>query len=153
MPRINRLHAVARHLCPAMNPGIANPAASAVDVEPAFVPPDGLDSISLMPTLEGRGREQLRHGLLYWEFYEQGGRQAVRRGRFKAIRQPMHVGVTQLFDLEADLGESRDLAAERPGLVAELELAMDRAHEPHPLWSPAGEAGEPAPPGDGVARF
>ena len=36
MPRINRLHAVARHLCPAaMNPA----AGASVDVEPAFVPP------------------------------------------------------------------------------------------------------------------
>jgi arylsulfatase A-like enzyme len=33
--------------------------------------PPGLDGVSLLPTLTGRGRQQ-QHPYLYWEFYEQG---------------------------------------------------------------------------------
>ena len=41
-------------------------------------PPAGLDSISFVPTLTGDPDEQAAHEYLYWEFYERGGRQAVR---------------------------------------------------------------------------
>ena len=40
-------------------------------------PEHGLQSISLVPTLYDQG-EQEEHPYLYWEFYEQGSRQAVR---------------------------------------------------------------------------
>ena len=42
--------------------------------------PAGLDSISFLPELLRGTAKQTRHDFLYWEFYEQGGRQAVRFG-------------------------------------------------------------------------
>jgi uncharacterized sulfatase len=96
--------------------------------------PPGLDSISLMPVLTGRPAEQKAHEYLYWEFYEQGGRQAVRFGPWKAIREPMETGRVQLFDLSSDVGEEKDLAATRPDLVARAARYMDEAHVPDPLW-------------------
>jgi uncharacterized sulfatase len=96
--------------------------------------PAGLDSISLLPVLTGRPDAQKVHEYLYWEFYEQGGRQAVRFGPWKAIREPMKTGRVQLFDLASDIGEERDLAAARADLVERAVRSMDAAHVPDPLW-------------------
>jgi len=97
--------------------------------------PEGLDSLSLVPVLTGREAGQQRHEYLYWEFYEQGGRQAVRFGRWKAIREPMKTGPVQLYDLTADIGEQNDLAASRPELVARAARYMDEAHVEDPRWT------------------
>jgi arylsulfatase A-like enzyme len=97
-------------------------------------PPANDDSISLVPTLTGRQAEQVKHKYLYWEFYEQGSRQAVRFNRWKAIREPMLTGTVQLFDLQSDLAEQHDLAAENADLVAQAVAYMDEAHHPHPNW-------------------
>ena len=88
-----------------------------------------------MPVLTGRPAEQKAHEYLYWEFYEQGGRQAVRFGPWKAIREPMKTGRVQLFDLSSDVGEDEDLAATRPDLVARAARYMDEAHVPDPVWT------------------
>jgi uncharacterized sulfatase len=101
-------------------------------------PPAGIDSVSFVPTLKGEPDEQPEHDYLYWEFYEQGSRQAVRFGRWKAIRQPMLSGTVQLFDLSQDIGEQNDLADEKPGLVRRAAQMMDEAHTPHPNWKPRG---------------
>jgi uncharacterized sulfatase len=97
--------------------------------------PAGLDSVSLLPTLRGRPGDQRTHERLYWEFYEQGGRQAVRFGRWKAIREPMRTGTIRLYDLANDLGETQDLAADRKDLVAQAARHMDEAHVPDPRWT------------------
>ena len=97
--------------------------------------PPGLDSLSLLPSLTGKPADQKAHAYLYWEFYEQGGRQAVRFGRWKAIREPMGTGRVQLFDLATDVGEERDLASARGDLVAQAVRHMDAAHVPDPAWT------------------
>jgi arylsulfatase A-like enzyme len=97
--------------------------------------PAGLDSISLLPTLLGRPGEQRDHDYLYWEFYEQGGRQAVRFGPWKAIREPMRNGTIRLYDLASDLGETKDLAAQRSDLAMRAARYMDEAHVPDPVWT------------------
>ena len=60
-------------------------------------PPKNVDSISMLPMLTGEG-EQRTHDYLYWEFYEQGSKQAVRFGNWKAIRKPMLTGPIALFN-------------------------------------------------------
>ena len=40
----------------------------------------------------------------------------------------------ELYDLAADPGEERDLAAEQPEQLSELLRAMDAADEPSPRW-------------------
>jgi arylsulfatase A len=80
-------------------------------------PPQGLDGLSLLPTLLGRSGQQTQHEYLYWEL---DGQQAVRMGDWKALRlKPKQR--TQLFDLRADLGEQKDVADRHPDFVARAE--------------------------------
>ena len=75
--------------------------------------PAGIDGISMVPSLTGRGRQR-QHDHLYWEFFEQGSKQAVRTGRWKGVRQPMLTGKVEVYDLETDVGETRDVSADIP---------------------------------------
>ena len=101
--------------------------------------PDNLDSVSFVPEIRGQKSVQQEHSHLYWEFYEQGGRQAVRRGQWKAIREPWMTGPTQLYDLSSDLSEQNNLAESHPQIVTELEQLMSQSHQPHPSWTPRGK--------------
>jgi len=100
-------------------------------------PPEAVDSISFVPTLRGRRQQQRQHEYLYWEFYERGGKQAVRAGKWKAIRKPMFHGRTELYDLSRDPGETTDLARQHPDVVRRLEKLMDQAHVDNPNWKVA----------------
>ncbi len=116
--------------------------------------PDSLDSVSFLPTISGQANLQSAHEHLYWEFYEQGSKQAVRKGKWKAVREPMLTGKMQLFDLEADLGEAKDVAESNPDVVAEMEAIMEREHQSHTNWKPGGKVPKNKPaPGDGKMRF
>lgn len=95
--------------------------------------PGGLDSISFVPTLTGKGG-QSRHEYLYWEFYEQGSRQAVRFGDWKAIREPMLTGRVKLYYLKDDPAEQRDLAATQAERVRTALKFMDEAHVADDRW-------------------
>jgi len=98
--------------------------------------PTAIDSVSFVPTLRGDDSSQKQHEYLYWEFYEQGSRQAVRFGNWKAIREPMLNGEVKLFDLSSDLGEIKDLSKARPALVEKAVSYMNTAHVPHLNWQP-----------------
>lgn len=94
--------------------------------------PTRLDSLSFLPALEGRASAQKSAEFLYWEFYEGGSSQAVRQKEWKAIRAPMLSGKVELYNLESDPTESRNVAAEHPEIVARLAGLMDGAHIPSP---------------------
>ncbi|MFT5467603.1 MAG: arylsulfatase A-like enzyme [Verrucomicrobiales bacterium] len=96
-------------------------------------PPTNADSISFLPALTGEG-EQKTHDYLYWEFYEQGGKQAVRFGDWKAIRRPMLTGEIQLYNLAEDIGEEKNLASQFPEKVQQAAKMMDEAHVDDPNW-------------------
>lgn len=101
--------------------------------------PEEIDSVSFLPTLLGKPSDQKKHKYLYWEFYEQGSRQAVRFGKWKAIRQPMHSGKIELFDLSEDISEKQNLAAKHKDLVTKAASMMDEAHVAHPNWKIRGK--------------
>lgn len=94
--------------------------------------PEGLDSLSFLPAL--RGGKPTEHPYLYWEFHEQGSRQAVRFGSWKAIRAPMFSGKVELYDLSKDLAEEHDLAASHGEVVERAVGYMETAHTPDPRW-------------------
>jgi arylsulfatase A-like enzyme len=107
--------------------------ATAADLSKSPLPPN-LDSYSLLPELTGEGQQQ-SHDFLYWEFYEQGSRQAVRQGPWKAIRQPMFIGPIELYNLDDDIGETRDVAGNHPDIVNNMTALMAGAHIPDSLWT------------------
>jgi arylsulfatase A-like enzyme len=95
--------------------------------------PAGIDGISMVPALLASGPAR-PHEYLYWEFYEQGTKQAVRADRWKGVRQPMMTGRLELYDLMKDPAEAHDVAAAHPDVAARLGLLMDQAHTPSALW-------------------
>ena len=85
------------------------------------------DGISLAPLLRRAPRSPHPH--LCWEL---NGCRAIRRGRWKAVsmgpprcyaghRIPPGCDGWELYDMAADRCETNDMAAERPGLVRELD--------------------------------
>ena len=107
-------------------------------VDSAHDLPKGLDGISIAPTL--LGRRQLPRAFLYREFPSYGGQQAVWIGRFKGVRQRMQRKTNptplkiELYDLNADISESRDVAAEHPDVVAQVRKLMAEQHRPSKLF-------------------
>ncbi|TXF88048.1 arylsulfatase [Neolewinella aurantiaca] len=105
-------------------------------------PPSATDGISMVPTLLGQG-EQEQHEYLYWEFHEKGGRQAVRKGDWKAVRYNVKKNPdsnVQLYNLKNDPGEKTDIALEHPAVEQELRLIMDNARTPSEVFSFGQEA-------------
>ncbi|MDR2921652.1 MAG: arylsulfatase [Tannerella sp.] len=95
------------------------------------------DGISFLPTLFGEGNQQT-HDFLYWEFHEQGGRQAIRKDNWKLIRQGISAeGGTwlELYDLNTDKHEDTNLAEAEPGKVKELAGIMDNARTESELFN------------------
>ncbi len=98
--------------------------------------PKGIDGISFVPTL--LGREQPPREFLYREYAGDGGQQSIRVGDWKALRQHLLPRGQQtqpdlrirLYNLAADPGERRDVAAEHPDVVERLERLMREQHEP-----------------------
>lgn len=88
------------------------------------------DGKSLAPLLTGASQQPV-HAHLYWEFQEQGGKQAVYDGRWKAIRlntqRPQQLKV-ELYDLEVDPSETRDVAQQHPQTLQRLLKIMDAEH-------------------------
>jgi arylsulfatase A len=108
-------------------------------LELAGVPvPEGMDGISYLPTLRGRSEDQRPHEYLYWEFYEMGGRQALRTGDWKGVRLGVRNNPTaslELYHLGDDPAEERDVAAQHPRIVERIEALMREAHQPHPHFT------------------
>lgn len=95
--------------------------------------PEGTDGISMLPALLGREEGQEQHELLYWELSELGGRQAVRSGKWKAVRYLVSVNPRarlKLFDLEKDPEEKHDLAASFPDVARHMEGLLASARTP-----------------------
>lgn len=91
-------------------------------------PPPEVDGLSILAELLGpqADRRQREHEYLYWELYHQT---AVRQGRWKAI-QPSRDAPWELYDLAADPEEKRNLAEDRPDLLAKLTEYAREAHQP-----------------------
>jgi arylsulfatase A len=94
-----------------------------------------IDGISILPSLTGK--PQKTHEYFYWEFHEQGGRQAVRWGNWKAIRLNVSVnqdGPIELYNLNNDPAEQSNVAAGHPDIVKKINAFMHEAHVPDANW-------------------
>ena len=94
-----------------------------------------MDGISFLPTLLGAD-DQPTHSHLYWEFHEKGGKQAIRKGKWKGIKLNVFEGneTIQLYDLEQDPGETKDLASEYPEVVEEIKGLMQSSRTEDSEW-------------------
>lgn len=98
--------------------------------------PEEIDGISFLPTLLGAG-DQKKHEYLYWEFHEQGGRQAIRKDNWKLVRLDVknpEKTRSELYDLSTDIGEQHDLAAKHPQLVTEMLELIEQSHRPSEVF-------------------
>jgi len=96
-----------------------------------FETPDTIDGISFLPTLLGKQDDQVKHDYLYWEFHERGGKQAVRRGNWKAVRLNVSKNPNnpiELYNLNNDIGEVNNVAEAHPGIVADMTRLMNESH-------------------------
>ncbi|MAT16500.1 MAG: N-acetylgalactosamine-6-sulfatase [Planctomyces sp.] len=96
--------------------------------------PSDIDGLSFVPTLMGNADDQPEHEYLYWEFYEQGSRQAVRFGDYKAIVEPMYSDNIEIYNVTKNISEEENLARERPDLIKQARSYIKEAHTPSPDW-------------------
>jgi arylsulfatase A-like enzyme len=88
------------------------------------------DGISLAPLLNGRPGQR-QHPHLFWEFHERGGRLAVLKGDWKAVRlnvQKNPDAPVELYHVGRDPGEEHDVSAQHPDLVREMIAIMKAEH-------------------------
>jgi arylsulfatase A-like enzyme len=106
------------------------------------------DGISFLPTLLGQKDQQKQHPYLFWYASEKGGKRSVLKWPWKLLhlntgsadssdesestaakKRPAAVKalVVELFNLETDPTESKNVAAENPQLLGELEPIMQQA--------------------------
>jgi arylsulfatase A len=101
-------------------------------------PPANTDGISLLAALTGK--TQKPHEFLYWEFPSYGSQQVVRMGDWKGVRQSISKAKTsaeiktELYNLKSDPGETINVAARRPGVIAKIEAIMAQEHTPSSLF-------------------
>jgi hypothetical protein len=74
--------------------------------------------------------QQKVHPFLYWEYPEYGIQQAVRIGKWKGLRMNIGKGnlKLQLFDLDSDLQEQHDVAAQHLDKIKQMEDIMKKEH-------------------------
>jgi arylsulfatase A-like enzyme len=113
--------------------------AAGVRISPGW----NLDGVNLLPLLTGE-KTGTPHDVLYWRF---GQQMAIRAGDYKLVRYDSNadtltgarnqpVTAARLYNLTADIGETKDLAAAMPEKVKELQAKWDawNAGNVQPLW-------------------
>jgi len=98
--------------------------------------PGNIDGISFLPTLLSKKGQQ--HDYLYWEFHEQKGRQALRKGNWKLVCyqvQDPAKATTELYDLGNDVGEQHNIAGQNPDIVQELSALMKGTRTPSEVFT------------------
>jgi arylsulfatase A-like enzyme len=122
-------------------------AAAGVAVDPAWK----LDGVNLLPYLAADGdASRPPHDALYWRL---GGMMAIRKGDWKAVKTtegPLRqvadparlaeMSGTELFNLAADISETKNVAADQPAIAKDLMDTWQRWNRElaAPLWGPGG---------------
>ena len=91
------------------------------------------DGISFNQTLTGNDAKQEKHEFLYWEFHETN-MMALRMGDWKLV---VKNATPYLYDLSKDIHEDIDVAAQYPGIVAEMVEIIHREHTENAMFQVA----------------
>jgi arylsulfatase A-like enzyme len=111
---------------------------TAAELAGARIPADcRTDGLSLVPMLKGGAAPRRSH--FYWELHEGTPIQAVRSGKWKAVRNGPKRG-TELYDLEADPGEKSNVASAHPEVMAKLQVLLKESRTESPDWPLTGPA-------------
>ena len=94
--------------------------------------PGGLDGISFAPTLLGKPGQR-EHEYLYWDYghVRTAFLQGARQGKWKAVRNGLDQPI-ELYDLEVDLGETKDVSDSHPDVVKRMAAIFEEAYTPSP---------------------
>jgi arylsulfatase A-like enzyme len=96
-----------------------------------------LDGVNLLPYLQNKVTTP-PHDTLYWRFGEQ---RAIRHGNYKLVKA---VGneKPELYDLAADISESKDLSTTKPEVFKDLTARYDAWNKTliEPRWIPTAQA-------------
>ena len=102
--------------------------------------PKNIDGIAMLPVLLENDIKQKQHDYLYWELPAQGGRQAIRKGDWKAVKYNVKGNPDaeiELYNLADDPGEKMNIASEYPEIVQEMKVLFKHARaesESFPLF-------------------
>ena len=97
--------------------------------------PANVDGQSFASLLKGEAFTPPVRPALYWEFHEGGFSQAVLMDeRWKAIRMQRREAPIEIYDTKEDVGETRDLAKEKPDLVAGAKMLFESSRTDSPDW-------------------
>jgi len=91
--------------------------------------PEDTDGISILPTL--LAKEQESHEHLYWDYghVRQTYKQAVRMGKWKGLMSSDDKSM-ELYNLEEDPCERKNVASEQPQIVSQIKRIMKTAVTP-----------------------
>ncbi len=81
-----------------------------------------MDGVNLLPHLAGE-KTSSPHEVLFWRSGGPGGNYAARMGDWKFLR--LGDGAPELYDLATDIGETKNLAAEKPDVLMKMEAAVE----------------------------
>jgi arylsulfatase A-like enzyme len=95
-------------------------------------PPDIIDGISVLPTILGK-KQDLNDRFMYWEHHSRDFSQAVRWGKWKAVR-PEKEAPLELYDLEQDYKEETNIADSHSQVVATIEAYLKTARTESANW-------------------
>lgn len=94
--------------------------------------PRGIDGISLYREWVGLAQTN-RHDHLYWEFHENGSKQAARKGEWKAVRNEPGKPL-ELYNLNSDPSETKDVSGEQPEIVKSMEKILKEERRDEARW-------------------
>jgi arylsulfatase A-like enzyme len=139
-------------------PGVSSVPTASHDLFPTMLEMCGaahdakVDGVSIVPVLKGTG--SVRRDSLFWHYphYSNQGVQpgaAIREGDFKLI-EFYETGRRELYDLKADISESRNLIEEKPDVARRLAEKLDAWRQevgaqmmrPNPAFVPNPQAAD-----------